>query len=169
MQGNLANPIGAVQLARGAADPHAVAGAAKAADVLRPGGWLARFWNPGQPSPAVAEAFSAVYRRMPGPLANACPVPAVDGYSALFTKAADGMLEVGGFGDPERWRFEWEWSYTREDWLDQLPTFGGHTQLPPAKLEELQAGVSAAIDAAGGSFTMHYTTVAVTAARPGAA
>ena len=34
----------------------------------------------------------------------------------------------------------------------------------PAKLEELLAGIGAAIDAVGGSFTMRYTTVAVTAA-----
>ena len=46
-----------------------------------------------------------------------------------------------------------------------MPTFGGHTQLPPAKLEDVLAGIGAAIDAAGGRFTMGYTTVAVTAAR----
>jgi hypothetical protein len=39
----------------------------------------------------------------------------------------------------------------------------------PAKLEELLAGIGAAIDPVGGSFTMRYTTVAVTAARTGAA
>jgi hypothetical protein len=33
----------------------------------------------------------------------------------------------------------------------------------------LLAGIGAAIDAVGGSFTMRYTTVAVTAARTGAA
>ncbi len=46
-----------------------------------------------------------------------------------------------------------------------MPTFGGHTQLPPATLEDLLAGIGTAIDAAGGSFTMRYTTVAATAAR----
>jgi hypothetical protein len=48
---------------------------------------------------------------------------------------------VGAFGDSERWRFEWEWSYTRQDWLDQLPTHGGYAQLTPAQLEELLAGI----------------------------
>ena len=44
-----------------------IAGAAKAAQALRPGGRLAVFWNVFQPSPDVAEAFFAVYRRiMPG-------------------------------------------------------------------------------------------------------
>ncbi len=148
----------------------AVAGAAKAAQVLRPGGRLAVFWNVFQAPPDLAEGFSAAYRRvMPGLLANMWARPALDGYSVIFTRAADGIREVGGFGDPEQWRFQWEWSYTREDWLDQLPTFGGHTQLPSAQLEELLAGVGAAIDAVGGSFTMHYTTVAVTAARTASA
>jgi hypothetical protein len=46
-----------------------------------------------------------------------------------------------------------------------VPTFGGASQLPPAKLQEILAGIGSAIDAMGGSFTMHYSTVAVTAAR----
>jgi hypothetical protein len=87
----------------------------------------------------------------------------------LFTRGADGIREVGAFGDPEQGRFDWERSYTRDEWLDQLPTHGDHSQLPPAKLEDVLAGIGAAIDAMGGSFTMRYTTVAVTAARTGAA
>jgi SAM-dependent methyltransferase len=73
-----------------------VAGAAKAARVLKPGGRLAVFWHVFQLPSNVADAFAAVYR----------PV-----------------------------------------------------------LAEVLEGVGAAIDAIGGSFTMPYTTVAVTAAR----
>ncbi|MET8679603.1 class I SAM-dependent methyltransferase [Streptomyces sp. NPDC004647] len=147
-----------------------VAGAAKAAEALRPGGRLAVFWNGGQPSPEVAEAFSAVYRRvMPDSLASRQWTTGSDGYSALCTKAADGIREVGALSEPEQWRFDWERSYTRDEWLDQLPTTGGHTRLPPAKLEEVLAGIGAAIDAVGGSFTMHYATVVVAAARTDAA
>ena len=40
-----------------------VAGAAKAAEVLRPGGRLAVFWNTGQPAEGLDEAFAGVYRR----------------------------------------------------------------------------------------------------------
>jgi hypothetical protein len=46
-----------------------------------------------------------------------------------------------------------------------MPTQGILTQLPPDKLAEVLDGVGAAIDTMGGSFTMPYTTVAVTAAR----
>lgn len=148
-----------------------VAGAAKAAQALRPDGRLAVFWNAGQPSPELAEAFARVYPRvMPDSLAaRGWTRPAVDGYSMLRTKAADRIRRAGGFNDPEQWRFNWERSYTRAEWLDQLPTHGDNSQLAPAKLEELLAGIGAAIDAVGGSFTMRYAVLVVTAARTGVA
>jgi SAM-dependent methyltransferase len=145
-----------------------VAGAAKAAQVLRPGGALAVFWNVSQPPPQLAEAFAAVYRRvMPDSLPAAWATSSLKGYSALSTKAADGIGRVGGFGDPEELAFDWERSYTRDEWLDQVPTQGGHSQFPPAALAEVLAGIGAAIDAVGGSFTMRFTAVAVMAARTG--
>ncbi|GAA2897604.1 class I SAM-dependent methyltransferase [Streptosporangium fragile] len=148
----------------------AVAGAAKAARVLRPGGRLAAFWNVFELPPDVVDAFVAVYRRvMPGSPFGFQAMSALDGYRALFTKAADGIREVGGFGDLEEWRFDWEWSYTRDEWLDQMPTHGALTWLPPDKSAEVLEGVGAAVDAMGGSFTMRYATVAVTATRTGAA
>jgi SAM-dependent methyltransferase len=146
-----------------------VAGAAKTAQVLHPGGRLAVFWNVFQPSPEIAEAFSEVYRRvMPDLPCNPWTMPALDGYSVLFTKVAGGIRQVGAFSDPEQWRFGGQRSYSRNEWLDQLPTFGDASQFPPAKLGEMLAGIGAAIDAMGGSFTMCYTAVAVTAARTGA-
>jgi hypothetical protein len=90
-------------------------------------------------------------------------------YQGLLTKAADAIRKVGGFGDPEQWRYDWEWTYTRDEWLDLLPTRGSLTQLPPDGLAEVLESVGAAIDAMGGRFTMSYATVVVTAARTGAA
>jgi SAM-dependent methyltransferase len=154
------------------------AGAAKAARVLRPGGRLAAFWNAFQLPSDVAEAVATVCQRvMPDAPFNfrTMTKPALDGHRGLLAKAADGIREVGrcselgGFSDPEQWRFDWECSYTREAWLDQMPTQGAFTRLPPDKLAEVLEGVGAAIDAAGGSFPMHYTAVAVTAVRTGAA
>lgn len=149
-----------------------VAGAAKAAQVLRPGGRLAPFHHVFQSPPEVMEALAKVYRRVvpdsPFNLSSQLTRSALDTYQPLFAKIADGIREVGGFSDPEQWRFDWEQSYTRDAWLDQMPTHGALTQLPPDKLAEVLEGVGAAIDAMGGSFTMHYTTVAVTAARTSA-
>ncbi|MDP9849291.1 hypothetical protein [Streptosporangium lutulentum] len=87
----------------------------------------------------------------------------------MFTTFADGIREAGGFGDPERWRFDGERSYTRDEWLDLAPTTGALTQLPPDRLAEVLKGVGAAIDAIGGGFTVPFTTLAVTAVRTGAA
>ncbi|HTU85331.1 MAG TPA: class I SAM-dependent methyltransferase [Solirubrobacteraceae bacterium] len=143
-----------------------VAGAAKAAGALRPGGRLAVFWNMFQPSPEVSEAFSAVYRRvMPDLPYRPWAAPTPDAGSHFFTRPADGMRATGAFSDLEHWRLHWERGYTREEWLDQLPTAGGHAQLPAAELQELLAGTGAAIDGLGGSFTMRYETVVISAAR----
>jgi len=143
-----------------------VAGAAKAAEALRAGGRLAVFWNVSRPSPEVAEAFAAVYRGISHGLPfNPWARPALDAYSTILSKAADGIRKVGGFGEPEQWRFEWEWTYSRDDWLDQVPTHGGHAHLPADQLEAVVAGFGTAIDAVGGSITMGFTAIVITASR----
>ncbi len=181
-----------------------VAGAAKAAAVLRPGGRLALFWNAAQPAPGAAAAFGAIYEQlMPdsmlaaahrnlasagqdaaGPAAaqaagvrssvvpeaaaaqkdegSAAQTPAAHGYGALLDKADEAIRASGAFAALDRWSFEWEQIYTRDEWLDQLPTQGLHTGLPSHELAALTAATGAAIDALGGSFAMHFTTVVTT-------
>jgi len=150
-----------------------VAGAAKAAQVLRPGGRLAPFHHVFQTPPEVMAALAEVFRRVapdsPFNLGSQPARSALEGYQRLFAKIADGIREVGGFSEPEQWRFEWERSYTRDEWLDQMPTFGNLTQLAPDKLAEVLAGAGAAVDAMGGGLTIGYATVVVTAARIGTA
>jgi SAM-dependent methyltransferase len=146
-----------------------VDGAAKAAQVLRPGGRLAPFHHVFQSPPEVTRALAEAHRKVapdsPFNLSSQQIRSPIDLYQPLFDKIADGMREVGGFSEPEQWRFDWERSYTRDEWLDQLPTLGSLTQLPADKLTEVLQAVGTAIDAIGGSFTMAYTTVAVTASR----
>ncbi len=147
-----------------------VAGAAKAAQVLRPGGRLAPFHHVFQPPPEVLEALAKVYRQVapdsPVNLSGQLTRSAMDAYQPLFAKIADGILEVGGFSEPEQWQFEWERTYTRDEWLDQLPTSGTLTQLPPDKLAQILDAVGAAIDGLGGSFTVPYTTAVVRRGAP---
>lgn len=142
-------------------------GASRAAQALRPGGRLAVFWNVDQPSPELAEAFGAVYRRLlPGSLAAAQWSASGEArYAALTSRAADGVRASDAFGAPEEWHFAWERRWTRDEWLDQLPTTGGHTSLSAPQLAQVLAGVADSVDALGGVFTMHYTAVAVTAMR----
>ena len=145
-----------------------VAGAAKAARVLRPGGRLAPFHHVLQSPPEIMEALATAYRQAaPDSPFNISQLTgsALDAYQPLFAKIADGIRLVGGFGEPEQWRFDWEHTYTRDEWLDQLPTLGALTQLAPDGLTQVLDAVGAAIDAMGGSFAMPYTTVAISAAR----
>jgi SAM-dependent methyltransferase len=146
-----------------------VAGAAKAAQVLRPGGRLAPFHHVFQTPPELAGALARAYREVapdsPFNRSSESSRAALNLYQPLFAKIADGIREAGGFSEPEQWQFDWERTYTRDEWLDQLPTLGSLTQLPSEKVTHVLAEVGAAIDALGGSFTMTYATVVVTAAR----
>jgi SAM-dependent methyltransferase len=146
-----------------------VIGTAKAARVLRPGGLLAPFHHvfqaPTEISRALAEAYRHVEPDSPINLTNQLTVSPLDAYQSLFAKIADGIRQAGRFSEPEQWRFDWERAYTREEWLDQLPSLGTLTQLAPDKLAYVLRSVAAAIDAMGGTFTMAYTTIAVTASR----
>jgi SAM-dependent methyltransferase len=148
-----------------------VAGAAKAARVLRPGGRLAPFWHVFQLPSTVVDAFAAVYQWVvPDSRFNFQVMrQGLAAYQALLTKAADGMRSVGGFDGPQQWRYDWQRSYTRDQWLEQLATTGGLTSLPPDKAAQVLDGVATAVDAMGGSITVPYSTVVVTAARTSAA
>jgi SAM-dependent methyltransferase len=135
-----------------------VAGAAKAAEALRPGGRLTAFWNVMAPSAELAAAFSAAYRRaLPdwdpwarGPLAA---------YTAILDRAAEG-LRAAGFREPERWRYDWERTYTRAEWLEAVRTGGDTARMTPAQLDALLAALA---DALGERFPMPYAAVAISA------
>jgi SAM-dependent methyltransferase len=144
-----------------------VAGAAKAAAVLRPGGRLAVFWNAFDPPKDLREAFAEVFRRVlpDSPSGSFWARPALDAYRAGCAKVADAMRQAGVFGEPEEWLSHWQRPYTRDEWLDLVPTTGGFTRHPQAIQAELLDGLGAAVDAAGGTFTMSYATIAATAAR----
>ncbi|WP_410643888.1 class I SAM-dependent methyltransferase [Amycolatopsis sp. lyj-346] len=143
-----------------------VAGLAKAARVLRPGGLLAVFAHVYQPPAEVAAAFAAACRRvLPGSPFAGESRPAAEIYDVMFTGFADAIAKADGLGSPDRWRFAWERTYARDEWLDFLPTTGGLTRLPPAALAEVLSAVGGAIDELGGSFVLPYTTLAVVAGK----
>ncbi|ONM46380.1 class I SAM-dependent methyltransferase [Nocardia donostiensis] len=144
-----------------------VAGTAKVAGVLRPGGRLAIFGHVYEPPAEVAEPFAAAYRRVApdSPISGQPARRPLELYQAGYAKIADQICETERFRDPEQWRFDWQQPYTRDQWLELLPTTGGLTRLHPDQLAEILDAVGNAIDSLGGSFTMDYTTLAATAAR----
>ncbi|WP_287930914.1 class I SAM-dependent methyltransferase [Arthrobacter sp.] len=144
-----------------------VAGALKAAEVLRPSGRLAIFGHAFEPPAEVAEPFAAAFRRAApdSPFSSQPARRPVGTYQALYAKVVDSILATGRFQEPGQWQFEWERPYTRAQWLDLLPTTGGLTRLPAAQLADILEAAGSAVDSLGGRFTMHYTTFAATALR----
>jgi SAM-dependent methyltransferase len=148
-------------------DPEA--GAARAGEVLRPNGRLAPFHSLFQLPRQVAEALGAAYQRVQPDSPEDWPAfllkRAVDAYQPVFTSIADGIRHAGVFAEPEQWRVDWDLTYARDEWVEQLPTLGALTRLSTEQLAHVQAATAAAIDDLGGSVTVSYSTVAVTAVR----
>jgi SAM-dependent methyltransferase len=150
-----------------------VVAAAKAAQVLKPGALLAPFHHVAHTPPeldaAVGVARPSWTSSRSAPAYREAAVGRIDAtgdpYQRLFDTMADGIRQTGGFGEPEQWRFDWERTYARDEWLAILATRSAVIKLAPAERTDTLAAVSDVIEAMGGSFTMGYTTVAVTAVR----
>ena len=141
-----------------------VAGAAKAAAVLRPGGRLCLFWNMGRPPEPVVSRLNEVYSRL---------APGTESYSVLLGYSSkDGYQAVRqairdrpDLTDAVEMRFAWSRPYTRDQWLDQLPTHSDHATMEPERLAKLLVAVGEVIDGVGGSFEMGYSTLLLTSTR----
>jgi SAM-dependent methyltransferase len=157
-----------------------VAAAAKAGQVLRPGGLLAPFhhaahtppeldaavgvtrpsWTSSRSAPAYRQAAADSQFGHDGRAGSA-----MDLYRPLFETIAGGIRKAGGYSEPEQWQFEWARTYSRDEWLAVLSTRSAVTKLAPDKQAEVLESVRNLIDEMGSSFSMRYTTVAVTAVR----
>lgn len=138
-----------------------VSGAARAADVLRPGGCLVLFWNEARPPAELAAQFGKVFASLDtglpfNPWATALRRGA---YNGIINVAEAGIRATNAFRPIERIAFDWEATISRDAWLEQASTSGGINRLPKEKLEALLAGMGVAIDAVGGEFVLAYTTV----------
>mgnify|MGYP001792510070 CR=1 FL=1 len=138
-------------------------GPRRAADALRPGGVLAPFWNQGIHAVPPAEEFDRIYAEL-GPERG-------DGSAHFGGRLRDvtvhlpGIAATGAFGPAEVVTFSWERSYTRDEWLDQLPSHSNHRLMDEADLRRLLDAVGELIDRAGGSTTTVYDCVALIARR----
>ncbi len=146
-----------------------VLGVKKAAQVLRPGGRFAVFWNAFDPPVELRRAFADVFQRIDpeSPFGQFWLRPAVDTYREGCARVAEVLAASGAFNQPEEWLYAWEQPYTTAQWLDLVPTTGGFTRAPESAQRQILNGFGAAVDDAGGSFVMGYSTIAATAVRLG--
>lgn len=141
-----------------------VAGATKAAQVVRAGGRIALFWNAGRPEPAARKQLDEVYDRL---------APRLDAYSIAlgnvdpnrFGVAIDGLRTTEAFGEAEVRSYQWRQESLVAEWLDQLPTHSDHSRLPSGELTALLDAISIALGGPSARFAVDYTTWLVTALR----
>jgi SAM-dependent methyltransferase len=137
------------------------AGALKAASILVMGGVLAPFWNVGTPSAEMLAAFEKVYRDEPD--LDGYSVAATHGGPTRYASVADAIASTRLYESPTTGIHPWTRTYTRDEWLDQLPTHSDHRALAPEHLAAVLDKVAGAIDEHGGSFEMSYETVVISA------
>lgn len=123
--------------------------------VLRPGGWLALFWNTADPDDhtPLRRAIDGVYDRL---VAGESPLPSCSG---LPTPDRDVLPDDLAFGPPVRRHIRWSQRYTTAEWLDLLQTHSNHRLMAPATRDAVLAAVRGVIDAHGGVFEARYRTV----------
>src|SRR5262249_48693982 len=93
-----------------------LAGAAKAAEGLRPGGLFGAVGQVFNPPARVREAFAEAYHRVvPDAPFDLRAARSGSPYGALLTKAGKAFTETGAFTEPTRWQYEWTRAYTRDE------------------------------------------------------
>ncbi len=138
-------------------------GPIKAHAVLRSSGRLAVFWNIYVHEPELRAALDDVYAQL---------VPEFEGADCLaLGRDSDeaGRAHVAAiestelFEPPEHHEYHSARQYTTEEWLDGLPTFSDHAQLPAKRLSALLNAVREVINERGGVVKVRYATHLVSA------
>ena len=127
-----------------------------ASGALRSGGRLALFSN-GYEEVSLRDELDAVYRQYAPQIVAKTFV--LGRHAPTLRASHAGPIEAcGRFGPVEERSFQWEHTYTRDEWLDQLPTHSDHRTLPPEVLNMLLRHVRAVIDESGGTLTIGHST-----------
>jgi SAM-dependent methyltransferase len=122
-------------------------GFARAHALLRPGGWLALFWNRASDGdPAQRRALDAVYARLAPEL--------IEGGGRGIDHAAR-IRASGHFGEPEERAHRWSQVRSAESYIRLLGTHSNHRLLPDHRRAALQAAVR---DEIGDTIRIDYVT-----------
>lgn len=132
---------------------HPQVGLWRAHRLLRPGGWLAIFWNFSEPEGRpVEQGIAAAYDELfPGE--GIFPMIAYE-QDSPFAPSVTGVT----FEAVTHHLFRWRQSYSTAELLQLIGTHSHHKLMPPDRRERLFAAVAAAVDAHGGTYELPYVT-----------
>jgi SAM-dependent methyltransferase len=135
-------------------------GPSKAADALRPGGWIAMIWNrPDLDGSAWHDDLQPIYKSV---------TPGMEhGVRRSFSNSvpwAVEQLERGGrFGTPVQLLVPWTARYTTDEYIGVLNTHSDKRMLPDDQRAALFDGIRASLDAGGGAIEHPYIAELVAA------
>lgn len=127
---------------------------------LKPGGTFAAFWNiPHWRRTTLCAQLDAVYQQSGADLSQLGPMAAAEvEHSALMNEFFNDAPDREAFTDFRGGQFEWSETYTANDYVALLGTYGDHLTLAEDVRERLFAGLAEAINANGGTIELPYTT-----------
>jgi SAM-dependent methyltransferase len=131
----------------------------KAAQVLRPRGWLAVIRNENAAMEAgLRGELDAVYARWrPGKARTS------DDVAQATQQWTSEIAASGRFDTVELGEFPWTASYTSRSYLDLLTTYSDHALLPEPQRTALFGEIAALIERRGGSIEVPYVALAFVA------
>jgi SAM-dependent methyltransferase len=140
-------------------------------ETLKPGGTFAAFWNiPHWRRTTLCPELDVVYQHSGADLTQLGPMATAEvEHGALMNEFFNDAPNREAFTDFRGGQFEWSETYTADDYVSLLGTYGDHLTLEDDVRERLFAGITAVIEAAGGTIELPYTThVLITRAVPAA-
>ena len=133
-------------------------GLTKAAEALKPGGWLALFWNryPGMVG-ALAHEIQEAYDGLG--VASMVTPDYAQKMERDIRERQEHLERSGLFSGLQVLRFAWSVQYTAQQYLGLLGTYSDHITLTATQRAALFAGVAAAIERHGGLIDRPYVAV----------
>ncbi len=135
----------------------------KTADVLKPGGYLAIFYNHYLPlEDSIRQKLNQIYEEYAPELAADKPNPHKDSQYWI-----NELSENDYFDLMEVKRFPWSETYGTQDYLGLLNTYSDHLRLPEDRRQQLFARIKEVLEQAGGRIQKPYKAVAYIARKRG--
>jgi SAM-dependent methyltransferase len=134
----------------------------KILSALKPGGWLAVFWNmqPPDTCPVWVE-LDRVYQEL-APALHKRPNP----FEVQVEIHKKEIEACGLFSPVELLPFPWQATFDVTQYLGLISTYSDHLRLAPAANAHFYAGVADVINRHGGVIQKHYTTYLYMAQKP---